>query len=94
MDENEKIKKSPKTSKKKKKVRKSRVRPVSTDDDPDDSDYVPILDDDDITKDNQAYMEFLNELFPSNYMKNKVNKEKKNTTVIMPIMESVYQNCE
>ena len=23
-----------------------------------------------------------------------LNKEKKNTTVIMPIMESVYQNCE
>ena len=79
MDENEKIKKSPKTSKKKKKVRKSRVRPVSTDDDPDDSDYIPILDDDDITKDNQAYMEFLNELFPSNYMKNKLNQEKRNS---------------
>ena len=59
MDENEKIKKSPKTSNKKKKRQKSRVRPVSTDDDPDDSDYVPILDDDDITKDNKAYLEFL-----------------------------------
>ena len=78
MDENEKIKKSPKTSNKKKKRQKSRARPVSTDDDNDDSDYIPILDDDDITKDNKAYLEFLNELFPSNYMKEKVNKEKNN----------------
>ena len=77
MDENEKMTKSPKSSKKKKKIRKSKVRPVSTDDDPDDSDYIPILDDDDITRDNQAYIEFLNDLFPSSYMQERVNKKKR-----------------
>jgi len=77
MDENEKIKKSPKSSKKKRRNQKHRVQPVSTDDDSDDSDYVPILDDDDISKDNKAYMEFLNELFPSNYMKDKIKNNKK-----------------
>ena len=79
MDENEKIKKSPKSSKKKRKKEKSYVKQESTDDDSDDSDYVPILDDDDITKDNQAYMEFLNDLFPSNYMSDKIKKNKKIT---------------
>ena len=77
MDENEKTKKSPKSSNKKRLNKKSRDKPVSTDDDSDDSDYIPILDDDDITKDNNAYMEFLNDLFPSKYMNNKIKNNKK-----------------
>ena len=62
MDENEKTKKSPKSSNKKRLNKKSHTESVSSDDDTDDSDYIPILDDEDITKDNKAYMEFLNDV--------------------------------
>jgi len=76
MDETEKIKKSPKSSNKKRLNKKSHTESVSSDDDSDDSDYIPILDDEDITKDNKAYMEFLNDLFPSTYMKDKIKNNK------------------